>query len=140
MRNKPERIILDTNLWISFLISKDLAKLDKILFSGKCRLVFSAELMQEFLQVARRPKFRKYFSSDDLEAILESIDEYADFVHVTTKITACRDPKDNFLLALSIDGSADYLLTGDNDLLDIGNIGSTEILTISNFLQKVDLL
>jgi putative PIN family toxin of toxin-antitoxin system len=53
MRNKPERIILDTNLWISFLISKDLAKLDKILFSGKCRLVFSEELMQEFLQVAK---------------------------------------------------------------------------------------
>lgn len=137
MRNNSERIILDTNLWISFLISKDFSKLDKILFSRKCRLVFSEELMQEFLQVAGRPKFKKYFSSDDLEAILESIEEYADFVHVTTVITLCRDPKDNFLLSLAIDSNADYLLTGDTDLLDIKKITNTEILTISQFLQKI---
>jgi len=137
MRNKPLRIILDTNLWISFLISKDFSKLDKILFSGKCSLVFSEELMQEFLQVAGRPKFKKYFSSDDLEAILESIEGYADFVHVTTQTTLCRDPKDNFLLSLAIDGNADYLLTGDTDLLDIKKITYTEILTISHFLQKI---
>lgn len=93
--------------------------------------------MQEFLQVAGRPKFKKYFSSDDLEAILESIEEYADFVHVTTQTTLCRDPKDNFLLSLAIDGNADYLLTGDTDLLDIKKITYTEILTISHFLQKI---
>lgn len=118
MRNKPGKIILDTNLWISFLISKDFSKLDKILFSGKCRLVFSEELMQEFLQVAGRPKFRKYFSPDDLE----TIEEYADFVQVTTVTTECRDPKDNFLLSLAIDAKADYLLTGDSHLLDIRNM------------------
>ena len=137
MRNNPERIILDTNLWISFLVSKDFSKLDKILFSRKCRLVFSEELMQEFLQVAGRPKFRKYFSSDDLEAILESIEAYADFVHVTTETTLCRDPKDNFLLSLAIDSKAAYLLTGDADLLNIEKIHDTEILTISNFLHKI---
>ncbi|SKB61481.1 putative toxin-antitoxin system toxin component, PIN family [Dyadobacter psychrophilus] len=137
MRNNPERIILDTNLWISFLISKDFSKLDKILFSRKCRLVFSEELMQEFLQVAGRPKFRKHFSSDDFEAILESIEAYADFVHVTTETTLCRDPKDNFLLSLAIDSKAAYLLTGDADLLNIEKIDDTEILTISNFLHKI---
>ena len=137
MRSKPGKIILDTNLWISFLISKDFSKLDKILFSGKCRLVFSEELMQEFLQVAGRPKFRKYFFPDDLETILETIEEYADFVQVTTITTECRDPKDNFLLSLAIDAKADYLLTGDNDLLDIRNMQGTEILTISEFLQKI---
>ncbi|MCF2503459.1 putative toxin-antitoxin system toxin component, PIN family [Dyadobacter sp. CY107] len=137
MRNNSEKIILDTNLWISFLISKDFSKLDKILFSRKCRLVFSEELMQEFLQVAGRPKFKKYFSSDDLEAILQSIEEFADFVHVTTVTTLCRDPKDNFLLSLAIASKADYLLTGDTDLLDIKKITNTEILTISQFLQKI---
>ncbi|MCF0038997.1 putative toxin-antitoxin system toxin component, PIN family [Dyadobacter fanqingshengii] len=137
MRNNSKKIILDTNLWISFLTSKDFSKLDKIHFSRKCRLVFSEELMQEFLQVAGRPKFKKYFSSDDLEAILESIEEFADFVHVTTVTTLCRDPKDNFLLSLAIDSKANYLLTGDTDLLDIKKITNTEILTISQFLQKI---
>ena len=59
----------------------------------------------------------------------------ADFVSVQTKVEVCRDVKDNFLLALSIDGNADFLLTGDKDLLDIKQFGRTTIFTISNFLQ-----
>lgn len=134
MQNKVSRIIIDTNLWISFLITKDFTKLDKILFSGLGILVFSKELLNEFLQVAKRPKFRKYFSQTDIEDILETIEEFADFVEVKTKIKLCRDPKDNFLLSLSIDGNANYLITGDDDLLDLISFGKTNIITITNFL------
>ncbi len=135
MQNKVSRIIIDTNLWISFLITKDFAKLDEIIFSRHGILVFSQELLDEFLEVARRPKFRRFFSASDIEEILETIEEYADFVKVQTKIEVCRDTKDNFLLSLSVDGNADILLTGDKDLLDLIKFGETEIMTISNFLQ-----
>ena len=135
MQNKVSRIIIDTNLWISFLITKDFAKLDEIIFLRQGILVFSEELLDEFLEVARRPKFRRFFSASDIEEILETIDEYADFVKVKTKIEVCRDTKDNFLLSLSVDGNADILLTGDKDLLDLINFGETKIMTISSFLQ-----
>ena len=135
MQNKVSRIIIDTNLWISFLITKDYTKLDEIIFSGNATLVFSQELLDEFLTVARRPKFRRFFSLADIEDLLETISEYADLVKVKTKINVCRDPKDNFLLALSIDGNADFLLTGDNDLLELAKIEETIIITISDFLQ-----
>jgi uncharacterized protein len=134
MQNKVSRIIIDTNLWIGFLITKDYTKLDKIIFSGQGVLVFSNELLDEFLVVANRPKFRKYFSKTDIEDILETIEEYADFVHVKTSIDICRDSKDNFLLSLSIDGNADFLITGDDDLLDLVSFGETKIISISNFL------
>lgn len=136
MKNKAVRIILDTNLWISFLISKDFSKLDDLLFTKRCSLVFSQELLEEFILVADRPKFRRFFSSADIEAILETIDEYADFVRVESKISICRDPKDNFLLSLAVDGQADYLITGDSDLLDLHQVGSTTILTFTEFLKK----
>ena len=135
MQNKVSRIIIDTNLWISFLITKDFSKLDEIIFSRHGILVFSQELLDEFLEVAKRPKFRRFFSTSDIEEILETIDEYADFVKVQTKIEVCRDQKDNFLLSLSVDGNADFLLTGDKDLLDLIKFGETTIITISNFLQ-----
>lgn len=135
MQNKVSRIIIDTNLWISFLITKDFTKLDEIIFSRNGILIFSQELLDEFLEVARRPKFRRFFSSTDIEEILETIEEYAEFVKVQTQIEVCRDPKDNFLLSLSIDGNADVLLTGDKDLLEINKFGETIILTISEFLQ-----
>jgi uncharacterized protein len=136
MQNKVSRIIIDTNLWISFLITKDFTQLDEIIFSRHGILVFSQELLEEFLEVARRPKFRRFFSASDIEKILENIDEYADFVKVQTKIKVCRDPKDNFLLSLSVDGNADFLLTGDKDLLELSKFGETAIITISDFFLQ----
>lgn len=136
MQNKAIRIVIDTNLWISFLISKDYTKLDEIIFSRNVILIFSQELLDEFLEVIKRPKLRRFFSTSDIEEILETIAEYADFVQVETKVEVCRDPKDNFLLSLSIDGKVDYLLTGDKDLLDLCKFADTNIVTISDFLQN----
>jgi putative PIN family toxin of toxin-antitoxin system len=99
-------------------------------------LVFSQELIEEFLEVANRPKFRRFFSDSNIEELLETIDEYADFIKVTTKVNACRDVKDNFLLSLAIDGKADFLLTGDKDLLELNKFGETVITEISDFLLK----
>ena len=99
-------------------------------------MYFSQELLNEFLEVVKRPKFRRFFSSTDIENILETIDEYADFIEVKSAIKVCRDSKDNFLLSLSVDGNVDYLLTGDKDLLDLNKFKKTTIITISQFLQN----
>lgn len=135
MQNQRSRIILDTNLWISFLITNDFSKLDQIIFSKKSILVFSQELLDEFLEVAKRPKLRRYFNQTDLEDLLETIDEYGEFIKVNTILNVCRDEKDNFLLSLCVDGNADFLITGDKDLLILNEIGQTRITTISAFMN-----
>jgi putative PIN family toxin of toxin-antitoxin system len=135
MPNKQVRIIVDTNLWVSFLIGKDLTKLDKLLLSNKVRLIFSQELLDEFLEVIQRPKFKKYFSKSDANSMLAIIETFADFVKVKSTVNLCRDEKDNFLLALAIDSSADYLITGDSDLLDLKTIENTVIVQISTYLN-----
>lgn len=91
--------------------------------------------MNEFLTVSKRPKFRRFFTNKDVIDILETIDEYADFIEVKSKVDICRDPKDNFLLALAQDGNANLLLTGDKDLLALRKYGSTKILTITDYLR-----
>ena len=108
----------------------------KSFFSKQCILVFSQELIDEFLEVSKRPKLRRFFSTSDIESLLETIEEYAELINVETKTDTCRDPKDNFLLSLSLDGNADYLLTGDKDLLDLKKFGETTIITISDFLKS----
>jgi putative PIN family toxin of toxin-antitoxin system len=85
--------------------------------------------------VALRPKFQRYFDVDDLYSILSLVAQIGELVDVTSSITTCRDEKDNFLLALVVDGKADYLITGDHDLLAVGTIGDTRIVTISEFLS-----
>ena len=77
---KKHRIIVDTNLWVSFLLTKDLAKLDLIFSSNKLTLLFSQELLDEFVAVAQRPKFKKYFSLADLEDLLLQINTKAEFI------------------------------------------------------------
>ncbi len=131
------RIILDTNLWVSFLITGDYDKFDKLLFEERCQLLFSEELLREFVEVARRPKLRKYFNMADLTDLLEVIEDYSEMVVVKTPIDLCRDPKDNFILSLGIDGKADYLLTGDKDLLVLDRVGKLRICTITDFLSSV---
>jgi putative PIN family toxin of toxin-antitoxin system len=131
------RIILDSNLWISFLISSRFERLDSLLETDRCRLLFSRQLLEEFVGVARRPKLQKYISKDELDDLLETIDEVADFVSVHSSVTLCRDPKDNFLLELAIDGNADYLLTGDKDLLVLKQIEGTQIMKIAAFMEQV---
>jgi putative PIN family toxin of toxin-antitoxin system len=95
-------------LWISFLITAKYDQLDSLIIDQKCQLLFSDELLHEFVTVCRRPKLRKYFNSSELSELLEVIDEYSEFIQVESKIDLCRDPKDNFLLALGIDGKADF--------------------------------
>lgn len=51
------KVILDTNLWISYLISKKLGKIDMLFEKGEIKIIFSEELLSEFIEVAKRPKF-----------------------------------------------------------------------------------
>jgi hypothetical protein len=41
--------------------------------------------------------------------------------HINSRVTVCRDLKDNYLLALARDSNANFLITGDKDLLEIKN-------------------
>ena len=61
MPNKPLKVILDTNLWISFLLSKNYSKLDKLIQKKSIRLIFSKELIDEFIQVSNSSKLKKFF-------------------------------------------------------------------------------
>ncbi len=52
-----------------------------------------------------------------------------------TVVTGSRDPNDNFLLSLSLDGRADFLVTGDLDLLVLQKTGTTQIMRLNDFLS-----
>ncbi|MEI6508360.1 MAG: putative toxin-antitoxin system toxin component, PIN family [Bacteroidota bacterium] len=137
MPAKKHRIIIDTNLWISFLLNKDFYKFDHLISDKKVILLFSQELLDEFIEVAARPKIKKYFAINDLEQLIEQISLHAEFIDVTSHVNSCRDPKDNFLLSIARDGKATHLITGDKDLLDIETFGNTDILSFTKYLTSV---
>jgi len=130
---KKIKVIIDTNLWISFLISWEFEQLDFLFSSGKILLLFSNRLLSEFLRVASREKFRKFFSTSEIDELSAKLKRVAKMIETKSILTLCRDPKDNFLLELAVDGKADYIVTGDKDLLELKTIGITQIVTIKEF-------
>ena len=135
--NKTLRIILDTNIWISYLISNRQSHLDLIFQNSKASILFSTELLNEIQSVAAKPKLKKYFSAEAMEEMLYAFEDYITLVDIKSDIQMCRDPKDNFLLSLALDGKADYLITGDKDLLALNSFGKTKICSITFFLTHL---
>jgi hypothetical protein len=136
-RKRPVRIVIDTNLWISFLITKSFQKLDSIILAHNPRICFSDELLQELAASIAKPKLSKHFGAHAIEEMIFAFSDYIQVVEVRSKVDVCRDPNDNFLLALCKDGFADYLLTGDKDLLELERFGKTRIMTISAFVKEM---
>ena len=133
-RKKSKRIVVDTNLWISFLISKRHYALEKLIFNENITLLFSKELIDELNATINKPKLRKHFGTNPLNEMLLSIQDFSELIPVHSKIKVCRDPKDNFLVELAYDGKADYILTGDNDLLVLKKFKKIKIISLSDYI------
>jgi len=127
------KAVIDTNIWISFLIGKLLAGLDDYILDGLLEVIISNEQLEEIATVLRRPKFRQLFSADDIEEFLSLLYKSARIVELHHTIKDCRDEKDNFLLETAIRGRADYIVTGDKDLLVLNPYGGKKIIGFREF-------
>ena len=136
MPEEKRRVVIDTNLWISFLLTRDFSKFDRLMSADSTTLLISQELLEELVEVAERPKFRKYFNLTDLTDLLVKLKRKAELVQVSSQLNVCRDDKDNFLLSLAIDGKATHLLTGDKDLLVLHPFREVQIQTIADYLSE----
>jgi putative PIN family toxin of toxin-antitoxin system len=87
--------------------------------------------------VIARDKFKKIIKSDQVARFMNLVMSKLETIESKTNLTGSRDPKDNFLLSLSFDANADYLVTGDLDLLILQTTGSTQIVTLRDFLEII---
>lgn len=122
-----KRIVLDTNWWISFVVSKNTAGLPAFFFQNII-FCFSKELSNEVKTVLQYKHIAKRINSTNLRAYLFFEQNIAHFVPVVNDVMLCRDKKDNFLLSLSRDAKADFLITRDEDLLILNEFEGTQIL------------
>ena len=108
-------------------------RLRRLLLSENIDILFSKELFNELENTAKRRKFQRYFDTEQAETLLQMLIEVVDVVNVYSVVGICRDQRDNFLLALAQDGGADYLITGDHDLLTLKKLGKTNIVSLTDF-------
>lgn len=133
MRTKKNKVIFDTNDWISVLIGKRLSKIKKHISEGNILIITTEQLLTEIKIVTKREKLRKYFPEKSVDELLEFLETIAEKVEITPTHFINRDPKDNFLLDLIDFSNADYLVTGDKDLLKHNPFKTAKIITPSEF-------
>lgn len=133
---KPSKVIIDTNIWISFLIGRELQNLKYLIVDERIKIITTSQLIDEIRLITSRKKLKKYFNPEKISDLISLLGIIADNVKIKTIDKICRDPKDDFLLALSKESKADYLITGDNDLLTLKVYGQTKIITAKQFEEK----
>ncbi|OFX57336.1 MAG: putative toxin-antitoxin system toxin component, PIN family [Bacteroidetes bacterium GWA2_30_7] len=132
-KDKRIKIVIDVNLFISFLIGKRLKKLKQHIVNLVVELQYNDILLQEIRIVTKRPKLVKYFNPSDVDDLIDLIETIGTEINVKSEPIICRDLKDNYLLGLSEFGKANYLVTGDSDLLVLKEFKGTKIITITEF-------
>lgn len=90
--------------------------------------------MLELVDVIERPKFDAYLHLDERREFVRQLVNIAEFVPVTSTIRACRDPKDDKFLELAVAGNADFIVTGDGDLLALDPFEGIAVITPARFL------
>lgn len=137
---KKISIIIDTNWWISLILSKYKTPLAE-LFKKKRFIVYrSKELTNEICETLLKEKFRSIIPGEVFNDFFKRYDASTRLVIVTSVVSACRDPKDDFLLSLAKDAKADFLITGDKDLLVLKNFENTKIVTLPELLTHINTI
>ena len=137
MRKRVIRVVIDTNWWVSFVINSYKSQLTTVLLHPDIDIYSCAELDQEIFETLNDANLQKYIQPNIKEEFLRLYPAAINLIIVKSTATACRDPKDNFLLALSKDAKAHYLITGDKDLLSLNSFGKTVIVTMSEFIRII---
>jgi len=134
------RLVIDTNILISGLMSVN--SLPQQVFdyaTSQAILLMSDEVQSEIENVISRPKLQKYITLERRTKFLSELSQQVERVTINQQIRACRDPKDDKFLELAVCGEADYIITGDADLLDLHPFQNISIIKAASFLTAIAL-
>ena len=130
------RVVIDTNVLLSALRGGSTHAILEALIVRRFNLLTSESLLRELRTVLSRPEWLNAVGPSDCNELLSIIAEAATFITPTQRITICRDPTDNALIECAIAGRADFLVTGDKDLLTLPTpFQSIRIIKPAEFLR-----
>ena len=131
------RLVIDTNILISALLAGTSlpAHLITLWREGWFDLLTSAEQLDELMRVTRYSKIRERLTPALAGRLINELRDIAVVVKDLPAVTVCPDPDDNYLLAMTAGGGADFLVTGDKrHLLGLRLYEGTRIITVRDFL------
>jgi len=128
------KVIIDSNVWVSFLLGFQKDFMYNVLTNKHIDVYVCPSLVHEIRDVATRPKIRTRIGDQDMEMLARLIKTYCINTPIVQQaIVSIRDPKDLYLLSLSETIDANYIISGDNDLLALQTYKNTRIVSPAQF-------
>lgn len=134
---KP-RIVVDTNVLLSgiFYEKGNEAQILRLVLDGGATMLASLETLEELKEALERPKF-KLTPAESLAAFQIILSKSEVVLTIEKALEKCRDTDDQKFVDLAHSGKADYLATGDRDLLDMRQVGKTRIVTAGQLIREL---
>ena len=133
-----KRFVVDTNTIISGILLPKLVPgrlLDYL--AEHAILIFSPRTRDELLRVISREKFDRYVAADARERAVTILVRDGEIVTPKRFFHVCRDPRDDKFLDAAHAGKADFLISGDHDLIALREFEGIPILTARQYLANV---
>ena len=136
------RAALDTNLLVSYLLTHRppiATIIDDFLAQDAFTMVTAPELLAELDRVLTYPKLQRYYSDEErirFVALIFALGEVVDLPEAVPRI--CRDPDDDWLVACAVVGGADVIVSGDDDVFALEQVGDIPILMAAQFLETLE--
>lgn len=136
------RVVIDTNLVLSALVFAQgrLSPLRLAWLGARCQPLLSSVTAAELIRVLAYPKFK--LSADAQQELLADYLPYCTTVRMPVKLPVtldCRDKFDLPFLQLAVIGKADYLVSGDQDLLSLAGQFVCPIIAADQFIKILNL-
>jgi putative PIN family toxin of toxin-antitoxin system len=132
-----ERVVIDTNVYVSRLIREQSIPGQAVGRAWREAVTLtSTDTLEELRAVLNRPKFARYIQSEKIEPYIEKVGKFGLILVNSPIIRACRDPKDDKFLEVTVHGRADVIVTGDTDLLTLHPFRGIAILTPADYLKR----
>ena len=129
------RIVVDTNVVISGIFFGGAPRrVVEAVIDGEVEASASPEIVEEYGEIVDEMISRKQgrFRSDDFSTLVASLS----IVDPVTHVEVCRDPDDDKFITCAIDSRALYIVSGDKDLLIIGEYAGVDIVTAAEFCAR----
>jgi putative PIN family toxin of toxin-antitoxin system len=132
------RLVLDTNVFISaFYWGGNPQEIIDRIIEGIDKLYISNEILDEIASVMARPKFKS--SPETIKKYTHAIEKIGRKVFISGNIKGiCRDKDDDDKIECGVLSDADYIITGDDDLLTLKEYKHTKIITAKEYLQIIN--
>jgi len=135
---KNARIVLDTNVVVSGALFPGSVPAKALLLAQSSLVLISQETAEELTSTLMRPRFDRYLSPAIREQLVQAFLHACTVIEIPSPIRACRDPRDDKFLEVAVHGEAEFLVTGDADLLALHPFCGVAILPPAAFLERKD--